>query len=170
MRWMKNLLTLFVPISALAMPVKTTMMKPRAFFVEAENNLLEPLDLKSKSLTFGKTEFDQCGSAMNRKGQSLSYSCTLTIPSQAKISKIQNLVTASKIPVTFGGTKREVQVQVSPDARSVTFSTSFDQTGIDFELSKFNDDFFSIYSRVAQLVISDALSRQAVRIEVLESR
>jgi hypothetical protein len=169
---MRNLLliALVIPLAATAMPIKTQMLKPRAYFVEAENNLLEPLDLKSKTLTFAKADFDQCGTNLVRKAQTLTYSCTLPIPNKAKVSRLQNLITATKTTVNFGGTKREVVTEVSSDARSVTFTTAFDHTAVDFEISKFNDDFFAIYAKVAQLVISDALSKQPVRIEVLESR
>lgn len=170
MAWMRGLLILLVPTISVAMPVKTLMMKPRAFFVEGENNLLEPLDLKSKRLTFTKVDFDQCGANLQRKGQTLNYSCTLPIPTTAKISKLQNLVTPAKIPVTFGATKREVQVQINKEASTITLSTDFDHAGIDFELSKFNDDFYAVYNKVAQLVIADALRLQPVRLEVLESR
>ena len=152
------------------MPIKSQMLKPSAYFAEAENNLLEPLDLKSKTLTFGKAEFDLCGANLVRKAQTLTYSCTFAIPSKAKVSRLQNLVTASKTTVNFGGTKREVQTAVAPDAKSVTLTTSFDTTAIDFEISKFNDDFFAVYAKVAQLVISDALAKQPIRLEVLESR
>jgi hypothetical protein len=161
---------LFPSPAALAMPIKTEMIKPRAFFVEAENNLLEPLDLKAKTLSFSKAEFDKCGAGLVRKAQTLTYSCTLEIPSTAKISRLQNLVTPAKLDILFGSTKRQVQVLVAPDARHLTVSTTFDKTGIDFEVSKFNDDFFSIYAKVAQLVLSEALNKQNIRLEVLESR
>ena len=166
----KTVLLMFLPLTAVAMPIKSQMLKPRAYFVEAENNLLQPLDLKAKTLKFGKAEFDLCGTNLVRQAQTLVYSCTLPIPTQAKVSRLQNLVTATKTTVNFGGTKREVTTAVSPDAKSITFTTTFDRTAIDFEISKFNDDFFAIYAKVAQLVISDALAKQPVRIEVLESR
>ncbi len=70
----------------------------------------------------------------------------------------------------FGINTVEVTIEVSSDAKTVTFATGFDQTGIDFEIFKFNDDFYSIYAKAAQLTISEALARQPVRIEVLESR
>jgi hypothetical protein len=159
-----------IPFTAGAMPIKSQMLKPRAYFQEADNNLLEALDLKSKTLTFGKSDFDLCGTNLVRKAQTLTYSCTLPIPSKARVSKLQNLVTATKSTVNFGGTKREVLTEVSPDAKSVTFTTAFDHTAVDFEISKFNDDFFAIYAKVAQIVISDALAKQPVRFEVLESR
>lgn len=170
MRRILSLIVLFSSGMAHAMPIKTQMLKPRAYFTEAENNLLEALDLKAKTMTFGKKEFDQCGVNLVRRAQTLNYSCTLPIPTNAKISKIQNLVTPAKVDVVFGGSKREVLMQVSADARNLTLSTGFDNTGVDFEVSKFNDDFFAVYAKVAQLVISDALSKQPVRIEVLESR
>lgn len=161
---------LMLPALAQAMPIKSQMMKPRAYFIEQENNLLEPLDLKSKTLTFTNADFEQCGANMLRKAQTLEYSCTLTIPLKARISKLQNLVTARTLIVDFGGKKREVNLTVSPDAKQITMMTAFDHTGIDFEISKFNDDFFSVYAKVAQLEISEALHKQPVRLEVLESR
>lgn len=159
-----------VTVCSHAMPIKSQMIKPRAFFQEAENNLLEALDLKSKTLYFGKAEFDQCGANLVRRAQTLAFSCTLPIPTKAKISKLQKLATSKPKEISFGGTKRTVLTTVSEDARSITFSTAFDATGIDFEVSKFNDDFFAVYAKVAQLIISDALKQQPIRIEVLESR
>ena len=156
--------------SALAMPIKTQMLKPRAYYQEADNNLLEALDLKAKTLNFGKAEFDLCGASLVRRAQTLTFSCTLPIASNARISKLQNLVTGRSHEVVFGGTKRAVLTHVTADARNVTFTTAFDATGIDFEISKFNDDFFAVYAKVAQLIISDAIRKQPVRVEVLENR
>lgn len=159
-----------LPLCANAMPIKTQLLKPRAYFQEVEGGLLEALDLKAKSLSFGKKDFEQCGANLMRKAQTLFFSCTLPITSNAKISRLQNLVTAAKLETTFGSSKREVTVQVSSDAKTVTLATGFDQTGIDFEIFKFNDDFYAIYAKAAQLTITEALVRQPVRIEVLESR
>jgi len=161
---------ILLPLCATAMPIKTQLLKPRAYFQEVDGGLLEALDLKAKSLSFGKKDFDQCGAGLVRRAQTLSFSCTLPIASHAKISRLQNLVTAAKIDTAFGASKREVTIEVSSDAKTVTFATGFDQTGIDFEIFKFNDDFYSIYAKAAQLTISEALARQPVRIEVLESR
>jgi hypothetical protein len=166
--WLVTLLTL--PGLVNAMPVKSEMLKPRAYYSEADNNLLEALDLKAKTLTFSKKEFEQCGAVLERKGQTLNYSCKLEIPSSARVSKLQSLKTPTTINVKFGGTSRQVTIQVSPDAKVLTLSTTFDKTGIDFEVLKFNDDLFSILAKDAQLVISDALSKQNIRLEVLESR
>lgn len=153
-----------------AMPIKTQMLKPRAFYQEADNNLLEALDLKAKTLHFRQSELDECGANMARQAHTLNFSCTLMIPSKARISKLQNLVTGSQREVVFGGTKRLVQVRVSPDARTLTLSTGFDATGFDFDVSKFNDDFVAVYAKVAHLVFSDALKNKPIRIEVLEGR
>jgi hypothetical protein len=153
-----------------AMPIKTQMIKPRAFFQEADNNLLEALDLKSKTLSFGKAEFDKCGANLVRRGQTLAFSCTLPIPTNARISRLQTLVNPKSKEIAFGGTKRTVLMSVSEDARQLTLSTAFDATGVDFEILKFNDDIPAVYAKVAQLIISDALKQQPVRLEVLESR
>jgi len=169
---MKTLLaTLTLIIHApglMAMPMKSQVMKSKAFFVECEKGYLEALDLKSKTLTFTKQDIDQCGANLVRRARTLTYSCTLPIPSDSRSTKLQNLVTPAKSEVSFGGTKRDVVTQVSADGKHLTYTTSFDATGIDFEVSKFNDDFFAVYNKVAQLVIADLMSRQPVRIEVLE--
>ena len=169
---MQRLFCLFIAaagFNAAAMPVKSLLMKPRAYFQEAEGNLLEPLDLKSKTLSFTKADFDQCGLSLLRQSSTMNYSCSMTIPSKSRISKLQNVVTNKTSEVDFGSTKRKVFIAVSDDARTITFMTGFDATGIDFEVSKFNDDFFKVYDKVAVLVIAEAFSKQPVRLEVLES-
>lgn len=158
-----------IATAAMAMPIKTQLLKPRAYFQETEGNLLEPLDLKSKTLSFKKADFDQCGLSLMRQSSTMNYSCTLTIPGKSRISRLQNIVTPKQVEIEFGNSKRKVFVDVSADARTLTFMTGFDATGIDFEVSKFNDDFFKVYDKVAQLVISEAFAKQPVRIEVLES-
>lgn len=145
-------------------------MKPRAYFIEGNQGLLEALDLKTKTVTFDKKDIDQCGANLVRRAQTLTYSCTLSIPSSARISRLQNLVTPAKRPVSFGATQREVITQVSQEARQITFITSFDTTGIDFEVSKFNDDFFAVYAKAAQSMIADIMIKQPVRLEILENR
>jgi hypothetical protein len=161
--------SLLTSAAAWSMPIKSEMIKPRAYFQEADNNLLEALDLKAKTLTFGKKESEVCGTQLVRRAQTLTYSCTLPIPSKAGISKLQKLETAENQEIQFGGSKRQVQVQVNPDGKSVTFLTTFDRTGIDFEISKFNDDFFAVYAKVAHLILTDAM-KKAVRFQILESR
>jgi hypothetical protein len=159
-----------ISVSSWGMPIKTQMLKPRAYFVEADNNLLEALDLKAKKLTFTKKESEACGAGLVRRAQTLTYSCTLPIPSKAKVSKLQTVRSDQSLDISFGGTKREVQVRSAADGRSVTFTTSFDRTGIDFEISKFNDDFFAVYAKVAHLILTEAMTKNPVRLEVLESR
>ena len=158
-----------VSFASQAMPIKTQMIKPRAFFQEADNNLLEALDLKSKTLFFGKPEFEQCGANLVVRKDTLVFSCTLPIPTKARISRLQSMINPKSKEISFGGTRRTVLISVSEDARQLTLSTAFDATGIDFEISKFNDDIYAVYAKVAQLIISDALKQQPVRLEVLES-
>jgi hypothetical protein len=164
-----SIVTFFVQTQGWAMPIKYKMVRPRAFFQESTDNLLLPLDLKTKTLYFSKKDFETCGVNLVRRAQTLTYSCTLPVPTKAKISKLQSLLSAKSTDVVFGGTSRDVRVAVSEDARSVTFTTAFDATGVDFEISKFNDDFLPVFSKVAQSVISDAMARKPVILEVLES-
>lgn len=158
-----------LPFTVSAMPVKSEMLQPRAYFQEADNNLLEALDLKAKTLTFTKTDLDQCGQSLVRQAQTLNFACTLSIPSKARLLKLQRVINSPVREIQFGGTRREVKIFVADDARSITLSTAFDTAGIDFEVHKFNDDFFPVFAKVAHLVIMEALA-QPVRLEVLENR
>jgi hypothetical protein len=158
-----------LPLSSHA-SIKIQMMKPRAYFIEGNQGLLEALDLKTKTVRFDKKDIDQCGANLVRRAQTLTYSCTLPIPTNAGISRLQNLVTPSKRTVNFGSAKRDVITQVSSEARQITFTTGFDTTGIDFEVSKFNDDFFAVYAKAAQSMIAETMTKQPVRLEILENR
>ena len=169
----KKMLIFLIALSSLpswSMPIKYKTVRPHAFFQESANKLLLPLDLKTKTLTFSKKDFDACGLNLVRKAQTLTYSCTLPVETKAQISKLQNVLSAKSIEVTFGGTSREVRVVVPADARNITFTTGFDATGVDFEISKFNDDFLPVFSKVAQTVIGEAMTRKPVILEVLESQ
>ncbi|MGE0528429.1 MAG: hypothetical protein AB7G93_02940 [Bdellovibrionales bacterium] len=162
--------------AASAMPIKVKRLKLRAGYQSAENGVLIPLDLKLKTLRFTKKDINEvCGSNMARQGQTLTYSCTFPIKSSKPYSKLQNLITPSSYDVAFGGAKLKVLVNVDVEkesrmVRAVTFTTAFDSTGVDFEVSKFNDDFYPVYAKVAHLVISEVLAKNPVQIEVLESR
>jgi len=122
------------------------------------------------SMMLGQPQFDQCAANLVRKAQTLTYTCELEIPKKSKVAKFEKLLSPQKLSASFGGTTREVLVEVSPDARVLSLTTSFDSTGLDLELSKFNDDFFAVYNKAAHTVISDALKKQQIKMEVLESR
>ena len=94
---------------------------------------------------------DLCASSLVRQAQTLNYSCSVILAKPVKS-------VPKRVSVPWGGSSREVVVQVGADGKTVTLSTAFDSTGIDFEVSKFNDDFFLIYNKVAHLVIAEALS------------
>lgn len=149
-----GLAALLSAVNSSAMPIKSSTIKN---------------DLKMKTISLTKGDFDACGAALVRRAQTLNYSCTLPIPVQSRRSQLQNLTTPRIYNTSFGGLNREVFVEVSADAKHLTLSTRFDATGIDFEISKFNDDFFAIYAQAAQLIISEALKKKQIKIEVLES-
>lgn len=162
------LAAILIPTLASALPVRSQMLKPRAYFHEAGNGLLEALDLKAKTLIFGEPEFELCGQTMVRQSSTLNFTCTISLPVTARLSKLQNINGETVRQVMFGGSRRLVKLSLSQDARTLKLSTSFDSSGIDFDLQKFNDDFFPVYAKVAQLVIAEAL-KESLKIEVLES-
>lgn len=162
------LVSCLIPAIAMALPLRSQLLKSRAYFQEAGKGLLEALDLKVKTLSFGESESELCGQSMVRQSNTLNFACTISIPVNARISKLQNVNSETTREVMFGDSRRLVKILVSEDARNLTLTTSFDKDGIDFDLQKFNDDFFPVYSKVAQLVIAEAL-KQPLQIEVLES-
>lgn len=141
-------------MAALAAPIKTETIKRQ-------------LNL---TMVLGQSELNQCAANMVRKALTLIYTCELEIPQKAKNTKFQGLRSPKILVTNFGGTRREVMVEVSPDARVLSLTTSFDATGLDLELSKFNDDFYAVYGQAAHTIISDALRKQQIQLEVLESR
>lgn len=160
----------FISGQATAMPIKSETLKKQVSVVDADNRPVQTLDLKAKTLKLGRQDLDVCGESMVRKAQTLTFSCTIPIPLTAKFSRFQNLNSAKSVSSVFAGAKRDVQIDVANDGRTLNLTTSFDATGIDFEISKFNDDFFAVYAQAAHSVISDALKNQLIRMEVVESR
>ena len=146
-------LALLAPTAA-AMPIQTETIK-------RQMNL---------TMTLGKAEMDQCAANMVRKAQTLTYTCELDIPVKSKNAKLQNILSPKNLEAAFAGVKRNVQIEISPDAKVLSLTTSFDATGLDLELSKFNDDFYAVYAQAAHTIISDALKKQPIKMEVLESR
>jgi len=148
------ILVLLMVTGAAAAPIKTETIKRQ-------------LNL---TMVLGKSEMDQCAANMVRKALTLSYTCELDIPQKYKNTKLQALLSPRVLEASFGGARREVLVEVSPDARVLSLTTTFDATGLDLELSKFNDDFYAVYGQAAHAIISDALRKQRIQLEVLESR
>lgn len=167
---MRILLLLGLTPMAAAMPVKSKTVKSRVQVVDAENRPLQSLDLKLKTLAVGTKDLETCGASMVRAGQTLSYSCTIPIPVAAKVSRFQNLISKKSFEAPYAGRIRQVHIDVSDDGRSLILATSFDSTGIDFDLSKFNDDFFALYAQAAHSIFTEALKKQTIQMEVLESR
>ncbi len=156
------------PIWALKTDVK--MVQPKAFFARTENGLYEALDKKQKTFNFTAADFEKCGQSMMRRQNSLFYSCTLRLPNAGKLSKLREQLSSRLSVVRFGGTDKKIHVKVSDDASRVTFSTEFDETGVDFDVTNFNSEFFKVYSKVAQIVIAEAMDKEPLKIETLEGQ
>jgi hypothetical protein len=163
------LISVFGPLPiAQAMKVKTLRVKKKAAFEQQANGLFTPLDLKEKQLTFTAADLGQCGHVLQRKLGTLSYSCKLEVPGNSKGRKLKEILSPTKILVRFGRNEKLVSVKVSKDAKYILFRTEFDATGLDLEMSRFNDDFHGIYAKSAHLVISEAMSQHPLRIRVVE--
>lgn len=161
----------FMAVPANAVKINYKTLKRRAYFTPeaGSSGLYAPMDLRRKRFTFTPTDNEICGRVLVRDKDNLAYSCTLELPTRASMTKLREHMSDREITVKFGGLDKRVQVRVSPDARFVTFSTGFDATGLDFETAEFNDEFFSVYAKAAQLVIGEAMNKQRLRVKVLEN-
>ena len=145
-------------------------LKRRAYFSpEKGSGLYSPMDLRRKRYTFTPTDHEICGRVLVRDQGSLSYSCTLELPTRSSNSKLREHQSDRELTINFGGMAKKVRVRVSRDARYVTFSTGFDVTGLDFDTASFNDEFFPVYAKAAQLIIGEAMNSQKLQIKVLEN-
>ncbi|MBK7842121.1 MAG: hypothetical protein IPJ71_00280 [Bdellovibrionales bacterium] len=161
---------LLVPLMSYAVKVKTTNLKKKAFFSAQEGeNLYTPLDLKLKRFRFTPTDYKICGKVLVREEDSLSYSCTLELPYRSTNVQLREQLSPQSVNVKSGNSRKNVQIDVSEDGRFVTFTTDFDSQGLDFELAEFNEDFFKVYEKSALSLISEAMKRTPLRLQVLEN-
>ncbi len=124
---------------------------------------------KTLDFTLTKKHFEICGRNLVRKAQTLTYTCAIEIP--RKKGQIGGAIASpTTLTTVFGGQKREVRLELSEDSKYLLLTTAFDSTGVDFEVSKFNDDFFAVYAQVAQIVMSEALRNHTVKFSVKTSR
>lgn len=146
-----------------------TIKRKASFSPDSAGEFYTPLDLRNKRYTFTPTDNKICGKVLVRENESLNYSCTLELPRRSSTSHLKAQLTERLLKVKFGKSTKEVEVHVSDDAKYVTFSTQFDASSVDFELAEFNDEFFKVYDRSAQLVIAEAMRKSPLRIQVLEN-
>lgn len=104
-----------------------------------------------------------------REEDSLSYSCTLELPYRSTNVQLREQLSPQSVNVKSGTSRKNVQIECSEDGRFVTFSTEFDSQGLDFELAEFNEDFFKVYDKSALSLISEAMKRTPLRLQVLEN-
>ncbi len=163
------LLILLFPLSSSALVLKEATLKSKAYFINTPGGVFEALDLRSKTFSFNSADFESCADHIVRKPHSLKYSCTLTLNSRNEQSKLQLQASQPLVRVSFGAIQKNVKIEVSKDARFVTFSTALDDTGLDYNVANFNDELFKVQDKVAQLIISEAMTVQNLEIHVLES-
>ena len=163
------LMALLQVTSVQAMTPGTSTIKHKAFLVSTSQGLYEPLDLKFRRIHFDEADFKWCGKNLKREKNTLSFSCEFKLPSTASISKLRKVMSVQTLTADVDGRLQVVDLSVDPEARKLLVRTSFDKTGVDFDLVQFNKDFMRVHSKMAQLVFAEALSRYALEMELLES-
>jgi hypothetical protein len=163
------LVALFLPVTGHSFTLREAVLKSRAFMVHSAGGIYEALDLKSKTVTFDSKDFESCGQSMKRNPNSLSFSCTISLNNRREQSILRVQMSQPVVQVPFGGIKKFVRIDVSRDARTVTFSTRLDDTGVDHQVAQFNEEFYKIQSKIAQLIFSEAMTTQNLELRVLES-
>lgn len=170
---MKTILVMFVCLgflaSAQAMQVNSTVVKQQSSFVRnQQQRLYDFLDLKQKKIYFTKYDELKCRETMVQRPESFRFSCTLPIPSKAKTSKFREAKSSLNKTFTVLNQKKNVQISISPDARNITFATSFESTGVDFDVIQFNADLQSAVSGTAHELFKKAM-RTPLVLNVLEN-
>ena len=84
------------------------------------------------------------------------------------MGELTKQLSPSKVRVRYGQLIREVQVNVSKNAKFVSFSTEFDKTGLELDLYEFNSDFFSIYDKTAMVILGKVIRNSNLHLQVLE--
>lgn len=166
---MLSLLTAAQITSLHAMTPGTSTIKHKAFFVNTPQGLYEPLDLKFRRIRFDQADFDWCGKNLKREKNTLNFSCEFQLPKTASVSKLRKMMSVQTLSVDVSGRLQVVDLSVDPEARKFLVRTSFDKTGIDFDLVQFNKDFLRVHSKMAQLVFAEALNSYSLEMEILES-
>lgn len=149
--------------------LREATLQSKAFMVRSTGGLYEALDLKSKSYTFNQIDFEQCGRQMRRVPKTLAFSCAVNINTRDVQSMLRVHLSQPVVQVPFGGVRKFVKIEVSKDARTVTFSTRLDDTGVDHQVAQFNDEFYKIQGKVAQTLFVEAMNLQTLELRTLES-
>lgn len=153
-----------------AAQIKTLKREKRARFVETSQGIFQPMDRSEIKVKFSPVDFSRCGRDMKRTLKSLKYSCKVELPRTSTKDTLEGMISPTKARIKFGRTEKLVEIRVSSDVRFVTYSISFDDTGLDYELGRFNDEFFGVYAKVAALVIQEAMNKHPLRLKVIEDK
>lgn len=153
-----------------ALSVGTKLIKPKAFFTEAPGGLYEPLDLKKKTFVFNGKDAQNCRDRMRRNPKTLTFSCTLELDNymSARLSRLKEQSSPASVNVQIGSRSKVVRIEVSSDARIVTFTMDLDSDGVDFDWLKMNDDLAPALQHYAETFITEALLRNRLVLLVLQ--
>ncbi len=153
-----------------AAQMKLLKSQEKAFFAEDANGFFKGLNLKTKVYIFNSRDSLKCGSSLKRGLKTLSYFCKIDLPDAENITRLHKMESHNVVNVVHGRLKKKVHIKIDESGKSVKFSTEFDDTGIDWDVSKFNDEFYAVYAKSAQSILAKAMLKKGLKVQTIDRK
>ncbi len=163
-------LSLLSPSLGWSAQMRTLKKQKKAYFAEDTNGFFKGLSLITKQYRFTSRDTLKCGANLNRHKEFLDYFCTIDLPHSDHVNRLHKQLSENVVTIGHGRLKKKVRIQVNENGKSVQFSMSFDKTSFDWELIKFNDEFFAVYAKAAHTTISKAMRQTLVKVQTIENK
>ncbi len=159
-----------IPMSSYSAQMKLLKSQEKAFFTEDANGFFKGLSLKTKVYILTSRDALKCGTTLKRGLKTLSYFCQIDLPDAKNITKIHKHISHNIVNVKHGRLKKKVNVRFADDGKAIKFSTEFDDTGIDWDISKFNDEFYAVYAKSAQSILAKAMLKNGIKVQTIDKK
>jgi len=159
-----------IPLAAQSAQMKLLKSQEKAFFTEDENGFFKGLSLKTKVYILNSRDALRCGSTLKRGLKTLSYFCQIDLPDADKVTKVHKHESHNVVRVKHGRLKKKVNVRFTDGGKAIRFSTEFDDTGIDWDISKFNDEFYAVYAKSAQSILAKAMLKNGIKVQTIDKK
>ena len=93
----------------------------------------------------------------------------MNVPKAPKMSKLHKVHSPAHQRITYGRIKKNVQIEVADDGKSIKYLVEFDEVGFDNDTFDFNSEFFAIYAKTAQNLIKKAMAKKTIVLSTIES-